>query len=70
MADGKLYVGDEDGDLAILSASKEMNLISEVNFGAPIYSTPVAANGVLYVGTQSHLYALKVGARNVASLSR
>jgi outer membrane protein assembly factor BamB len=58
VADGKLYVGDEDGDFAVLAVDKEKKLISETNFGAPIYSTPVVANGVIYVATSTHLYAL------------
>ena len=46
VADGKVYVGDEDGDFVVLAASKEKKLLSETNLGAPIYSTPVVANGV------------------------
>jgi outer membrane protein assembly factor BamB len=57
VADGKVYVGDEDGDFTVLAAAREKQVISEVNFGGPIYSSPITANGVLYVGTQSHLYA-------------
>lgn len=57
VADGKVYVGDEDGDLTVLAASKEKKQISEVNLGSPIYSTPVIANGVLYIASNSHLYA-------------
>jgi outer membrane protein assembly factor BamB len=58
VADGKVYVGDEDGDLCVLAAGKEKKVLAEANFGAPIYSTPIVANGVLYVSTQTHLYAL------------
>ncbi len=58
VADGKVFLGDEDGDFVILAASKEKKVLTEVNFGAPIYSSPVVANGVLYVGTQTHLYAI------------
>ena len=62
MADGKVYVGDEDGDFVVLLPTK--NDVAERNyFPAPIYSTPVVANGVLYVATQSHLYALYDEAR-------
>jgi outer membrane protein assembly factor BamB len=57
-ADGKVYVGDEDGDLCVLAASKEKKIINEVNLGGPIYSTPVAANHVLYVMTPAQLYAV------------
>ncbi len=57
VADGKVYVGDEDGDFVVLAAAKEKKLLSECNLGAPIYSTPVVANGVIYVGSNTHLYA-------------
>ena len=58
VADGKVFVGDADGDLCVLAAGREKKLISEVNLGGPVYSTPVVANGVLYIGTQTHLYAI------------
>lgn len=57
-ADGKVYIGDEDGDFVVLASDKKMKLLSETFFPAPIYSTPIVANGILYVATQSHLYAL------------
>lgn len=57
VADGKVYVGDEDGDLVVLAATREKKVLSECNLGAPIYSTPVVANGVIYVGCNTHLYA-------------
>lgn len=60
VGDGKVYVGDEDGDLVILPAKAdwdpESEPILEVNLQGPIYSTPVYANKRLYVATQSHLY--------------
>lgn len=57
VADGKVYCGDEDGDLVVFAAKKEKQILSTVNLGAPIYSTPVAANGVLYVHSNTHLFA-------------
>ena len=59
VADGKVYVGNENGTLTVLAAGREMKKLAEVDFAAPIYSTPVAANGVLYVATDKHLYALQ-----------
>ena len=32
--------------------------VKTLNMGAPVYSSPVVANGVLYIGTQTHLYAI------------
>jgi outer membrane protein assembly factor BamB len=63
VADGKVYAGDEDGDFMILAASKEKKLLFETNLNAPVYSTPVVANGVLYVASNSHLYALGEAAK-------
>jgi outer membrane protein assembly factor BamB len=63
-ADGKVYVGDEDGDFTVLAASKEKKVLSEINLGAPVYSTPIVANGVIYVSSNTHLFALYDEARS------
>ena len=34
VADGKVYVGDEDGDFVVLAATKEKKIISTTNLGA------------------------------------
>jgi outer membrane protein assembly factor BamB len=58
VVDGKVLIGDEDGDVAVLQAGKTHELLSEVNMGNSVYSTPVVANGVLYIMTRSRLYAI------------
>ncbi len=58
VADGKVYLGDEDGDVAVFQAGKELKKLSEANMGGAIYSTPVAANGVLYIMNRTNLYAI------------
>jgi outer membrane protein assembly factor BamB len=63
VADGKVYVGDEDGDFVVLKADRTMKLISETNLGAPVYSTPIVANGTMFVGSQTHLFAIAAGAK-------
>jgi hypothetical protein len=60
----KLYLGDEDGDLAVLQAGREKKLVAEMNMGSSVYSTPVPANGVLYIATRNQLYALAEGAQS------
>ena len=57
VADGKLYAGDEDGDFIVMAATREKKVINETNLGAPVYGTPVVANGVLYIQSNSHLFA-------------
>ena len=45
----------------MLEASKEKKILNEIEFYTPIYSSPVVAGNVLFVATQTHLYALKKG---------
>ena len=58
LVDGKLYVGDEDGDVTILQEGKTKKVIAEVNMGSSVYSTAVPANGVLYISNRNQIYAL------------
>jgi outer membrane protein assembly factor BamB len=51
-ADGKVYMPTPKG-LYVLAAGKEKNLLSQVNVGATLYATPVAANGTLYLASKS-----------------
>jgi outer membrane protein assembly factor BamB len=59
VADGRVYLGDEDGDVAVLKAGKALQLLGEYNMGAAVYSTPVAEGGVLYVLARNRLFALQ-----------
>ena len=56
--DGKIYLGDEDGDVVVMQAGKEKKLIGEMNMGSSVYSTPVPANGVLFIMNRNQLFAL------------
>jgi outer membrane protein assembly factor BamB len=60
VADGKVYLGNEDGDIVIMEASKEKKVIATINMGSAVYGTPVPANGTLYVMNRNQLYALAV----------
>jgi translation initiation factor 6 (eIF-6) len=42
----------------MLAADKEKKVLGTINFGAPIYSSPIVANNILYVATMTHLYAI------------
>jgi hypothetical protein len=60
IADGKVYVGDEDGDVAVFNLSAdEGEPIAENNMGSSVYSTPIVANGVLYISSKDHLFAIE-----------
>jgi outer membrane protein assembly factor BamB len=58
VADGKVYVGNEDGELVILKASRKKELVAKVEFYTPIYCSPVIANNTIYVATLTHLFAI------------
>ena len=60
--DGKVYLGDEDGDVTVLNADKTLKVLAENNMGSSVYSTPVPAHGVLYVVNRNELFALAEGA--------
>jgi outer membrane protein assembly factor BamB len=64
LADGKVYLGDEDGDVIVLRAGKEMEELAEMNLGASVYTTPYAKDGVLYILSRNRLFALEVGAQS------
>lgn len=59
VADGKVYIGTEDGDFAILAADKTLKEINKVDMRAPVYSSPIVANGVMYVMTPTHMFAVQ-----------
>ena len=58
VADGKVYIGDEDGDVAVFRTGKQMDLLYEVNMGSAVYTTPVANNKVLYIASRNTLFAI------------
>ncbi len=59
LADSKLYLCDEDGDVAIFESGKTMKEIATHNLGSPTYCSPVFANGVLYLMNREHLFAIE-----------
>ncbi len=58
VVDGKVYLGDEDGDIAILAATREKKVIAEINMGSSVYCTPIPANGALFISNRNQLFAI------------
>jgi outer membrane protein assembly factor BamB len=56
--DGKVYLGDEDGDVTVLAADRAMKVITENNMGSSVYSTAVPANGALFLVNRNQLFAI------------
>jgi outer membrane protein assembly factor BamB len=67
IADGKVYIGDEDGDVAIFNLSKEKHdPIAEINVGNSVYSTPIVSNNILYIANKTHIFAISEDADSAA----
>ena len=78
IVDGKVYIGDEDGDVSVFKLSADPNVAMKkvdgedqpqpINFdeeegavtsmGNSVYSTPIVANGVLFIANRTHVYAI------------
>ncbi len=55
---GKVYLGDEGGDVVILQGSPVKKLIGEMNMGSAVFSTVVPAHETLFIAGRSRLWAL------------
>ncbi len=70
IVENQVYIGDEDGEVAIFRHAKERaQAMQEVEgdwepyFGTrdmnnSVYSTPIVANNVLYISNRTHLFAI------------
>ncbi len=63
IADGKVFIGDEDGDITVFALAKEKEILAEINMGNSVYSTPIVAGDTLYIANKSHLFAIREGAK-------
>lgn len=58
IADDCVFIGDEEGKITVFARSPVKTVLAEIQMDDAIYSTPVAAGGVLYIATKSHLFAI------------
>ncbi len=56
VADGKLFLIDEEGRLTILSADPECRTLHTADFGEKAFATPAIVGNRLYLRTNGHLY--------------
>lgn len=59
VVDGKVMIGDEDGVVTVLEHGKEMKKLATNDLGNSVYTTPVAANGMLYITNRKALFAIE-----------
>jgi outer membrane protein assembly factor BamB len=70
VVDDKVYIGDEDGDVAIFRHSADPKVAmkgdedapepyyGEISMGNSVYSTPIVAGNILYIANRTHLFAI------------
>jgi outer membrane protein assembly factor BamB len=57
IADGKVFFGNQK-DFYIMEAGDQPRVLSKIRLGSPVYSSPIVANGVVYVASQRYLWAV------------
>ena len=63
-ADGKLYLASQDGDVLVVKAGPVYELLATNPMGQPLMATPAISEGVLFIRSESFMYAVaeKAGA--------
>jgi outer membrane protein assembly factor BamB len=67
IVDGKIYIVNEDGQVLIFKLAAKMEILSKaadgtpggIDVGSSIYTSPIVANGVLFISTRNHLFAIQ-----------
>jgi outer membrane protein assembly factor BamB len=64
----KVYLGTEDGEVHVFehqpTGTPEKKLLATNDMGNSVYTTPVAANGVLFITNRNTLFAIQEGAHS------
>jgi outer membrane protein assembly factor BamB len=66
VADGKVYFGNQK-DFFVMAAGKQPKLLEQIRLGSAVYSSPIVANGVLYVASQRYLWAVEQQQKTVTN---
>jgi outer membrane protein assembly factor BamB len=57
--DGKVFIGNDDGDLYVFAQGKEKKQLAKFEVGGALRMPVKVVNGVLYIMNDSYLYAVK-----------
>ena len=57
-ADGRLYLASEDGDVFVVKAGRQYELLAKNVMGQPLMATPAITQGMLIIRGENMIYAL------------
>ncbi|GAB5402492.1 MAG: hypothetical protein Aurels2KO_07230 [Aureliella sp.] len=65
IVEDRVYISDEDGYIHKFKVAKEMEQVGEdMSMDSAVYTTPVAANGTLFISNRNQLFAIENGAQS------
>jgi len=56
--DGKIYATSEDGDVSVIAAKPQFELLATNSIGERLMASPAVAGGVVYLRSDAHLFAI------------
>ena len=57
-ADGRIYLTARDGKVTVVKASEKVEIVAENELGEDISASPAISNGVIYLRSFQHLWAI------------
>jgi outer membrane protein assembly factor BamB len=63
LADGKIYITDEDGVTSVVQAGPSFKLLAENDLGGYTLSSPAISGGQIFIRTDAFLYAIGLRAK-------
>ena len=63
-ADGKIYFVSESGEITVVQAGPDFELIAKNEMDETCMATPAISDGMIFIRTQHHLYG--IGSKNSA----
>ena len=58
LADGNIYITDEDGVTSVVQAGPKFAILAENDFGEYTLSSPAVSEGQIFIRTDKFLYAI------------
>ena len=55
-SDGRLYLATENGEVMVVKAGRQFEVLARNDMGEPCMATPAIADGKIYIRTRSALY--------------